>query len=97
MAELNPIIHQPVRLRIMSALISLEDDSQMDFKTLGKMLDLTDGNLGSHLETLHKAELIEVEKIFQDRKPRTLVRLTKKGNFSFGEHVAALQEIIKKV
>jgi DNA-binding MarR family transcriptional regulator len=93
MAEIDRIIHAPARLRIMSALMALQPRTQLDFGTLGKSLDLTDGNLGAHLQTLEEAGYIKVEKSFVDRKPRTHVAATTKGRARFEEHVAALRAI----
>ena len=94
MAELNSIIHQPARLRIMAALNALDRRSQIDFSALSSMLELTDGNLGAHLQTLEAAGHVKMEKKFVDRKPRTLICITRKGRNEFDEHVAALEEII---
>lgn len=55
MAALNEIIHQPARLRIMSALTTLDGGERMDFATLRDLLELTDGNLGAHLAKLEEA------------------------------------------
>jgi len=93
--EIDRIIHAPARLRIMSALMALPAKSQLDFPTLAKSLDLTDGNLGAHLQTLEEAGYIKVEKSFEDRKPRTHVSLTGKGRDRFEEHVAALRAICR--
>ena len=49
MAELNETIHQPVRLRIMAALVALEGGNEVDFSYLRDLLKVTDGNLGAHL------------------------------------------------
>jgi DNA-binding MarR family transcriptional regulator len=95
MAEIDQIIHVPARLRIMSALIALPSRTQLDFRTLGNTLNLTDGNLGAHLQTLEEACYIKVEKSFVDRKPRTHVSITTKGRARFEEHVAALREICR--
>jgi DNA-binding MarR family transcriptional regulator len=95
MSELDRIIHVPARLRIMAALAALPSGAQLDFRTLGKSLDLTDGNLGAHLQTLEEAGYIKVEKSFVDRKPRTDVSVTGKGRARFEEHVAALREICR--
>ena len=94
MAQLNPVIHQPVRLRIMASLIALEDESRIDFSTLGKLLKLTDGNLGAHLQTLEEAGYIRIQKKFVHRKPRTEIFMTVKGRYEFAEHVAALKQIL---
>ncbi|MGD1030481.1 MAG: transcriptional regulator [Opitutaceae bacterium] len=93
MPEIDRIIHVPARLRIMAALASLDQSAQLDFRTLGKSLNLTDGNLGAHLQTLEEAGYIKIEKSFVDRKPRTYVAITNKGRTRFEVHVAALREI----
>jgi DNA-binding MarR family transcriptional regulator len=93
MAAIDPIIHAPARLRIMAALTALPPSAQLDFRTLAKTLDLTDGNLGAHLQTLAEAGYIKVEKSFVDRKPRTQAAVTAKGRGRFEDHVAALREI----
>ncbi len=95
MAELDPIIHQPVRLRIMAALTSLHDGSALDFSTLGKLLKVTDGNLGAHLQTLEQAGYIKVGKSFVQRKPRTHAAATYQGRARFQAHVEALQDILR--
>jgi DNA-binding MarR family transcriptional regulator len=95
MAELNETIHQPVRLRIMAALVTLEAGSEVDFTYLRGLLDVTDGNLGAHLRKLEEAGYIAVNKAFVDRKPRTFVSATDEGRKVFREHVAALEAILK--
>jgi len=92
--ELNELIHQSARLRIMSALAALENDAQVDFTYLKKLLDLTDGNLGTHLLKLEEAGYLTQEKTFVDRKPRTYIRITPAGREAFGRHVAALKELL---
>jgi DNA-binding MarR family transcriptional regulator len=94
MAELNSTIHQPARLQIMASLAALEAGGQMDFTSLGKLLKLTDGNLGAHLQTLEAAGYAKIEKKFVERKPCTLISLTRKGRYEFEEHVAALKQIL---
>ena len=95
MAELNETIHQPVRLRIMAALVTLEAGSEVDFIYLRDLLEVTDGNLGAHLRKLEEAGYIAVHKTFVERKPRTFVAATAAGRLVFQEHVAALQSILK--
>jgi len=95
MAELNETIHQPVRLRIMAALMTLEAGSEVDFATLRTLLQVTDGNLGAHLRKLEEAGYIAVNKTFVERKPRTFVAVTTEGRKVFQEHVSALESILK--
>ena len=96
MTELNEIIHQPVRLRIMAALVTLQPQGEVDFTYLRDLLDVTDGNLGAHLRKLEEAGYIAVNKVFVERKPRTFVSITAEGRRVFQEHVAALESILKR-
>jgi DNA-binding MarR family transcriptional regulator len=95
MTNLNETIHQPVRLRIMAALVTLEAGSEVDFTYLRGLLEVTDGNLGAHLRKLEEAGYIAVNKTFVERKPRTFVTATAAGRKVFQEHVAALRSILK--
>jgi DNA-binding MarR family transcriptional regulator len=95
MADIDAIIHQPVRLRIMAALTALRADEQVDFGYLRKLLQLTDGNLGAHLVKLENAGYVNIEKTFIGRKPRTFICATGKGGDAFEQHVKALREIIE--
>ncbi len=97
MAELNETIHQPVRLRIMAALVTLEPTVEVDFSYLRGLLNVTDGNLGAHLRKLEEAGYIAVNKVFVERKPRTFIATTAAGRRVFEEHVAALESILKKI
>jgi len=95
MAGFNDIIHQPSRLQIMAALVSLRSSEKADFAYLKKLLDLTDGNLGAHLTRLEEAGYIKIEKTFIARKPRTFINITGKGRDAFTEHIGTLKEIIE--
>jgi DNA-binding MarR family transcriptional regulator len=95
MAKLDPLISQPVRLQIMASLMSLDPEETVDFTYLKNLLNLTDGNLGAHLNKLEEAVYIRTEKTFVGKKPKTYVSLTGKGRDAFAEHVAALEEIVK--
>ena len=95
MAELNETIHQPVRLRIMAALVTLELTDEVDFTYLRDLLEVTDGNLGAHLRKLEDAGYISVNKVFVERKPHTYVSATPEGRRVFQEHVMALESILK--
>jgi len=95
MAELNETIHQPVRLRIMAVLVTLDSGDEVDFTYLRDLLDVTDGNLGAHLRKLEEAGYIAVNKTFVERKPRTYVSASAEGRKVFKDHVAALETILK--
>lgn len=94
MAELDDIIHQPLRLRIMAALNALPAGDGLEFSKLKGLTGATDGNLGAHIETLSKAGYVAVDKAFVARKPRTTVSATVAGRGAFARHVAYLKEII---
>ena len=94
MAELDDIIHQPLRLRIMAALNALPLGTGLEFARLKKLTGATDGNLGAHIETLAKAGYVGVEKAFVGKKPQSTVTATAVGRRAFARHVATLQEII---
>ena len=94
MTGLNEIIHQPVRLRIMAALVTLKKDDAVDFTYLRDLLEVTDGNLGAHLRKLEEAGYIAINKEFVDRKPRSFISATPKGREVFQEHVNALEAIL---
>jgi len=95
MAELNALIHQAVRLRIMAALVALAPADDVDFTYLRDLLEVTDGNLGAHLRRLEEAGYIAIDKVFEHRKPRTYVSASPEGRQAFEEHVAALESILK--
>src|SRR5215831_3304306 len=94
MAELDDVIHQPLRLRIMAALNALPGATGLEFARLKKLTGATDGNLGAHIETLAKAGYVTVDKAFVGKKPQTTVTATVAGRAAFARHVATLQEII---
>ena len=88
---LDPIIHSPVRLAILSILISVES---ADFKYLKKTIGVTDGNLSTHLSKLEGAGLILVEKSFRGKKPHTTFSITPEGKERFAKYVKNLEKII---
>jgi DNA-binding MarR family transcriptional regulator len=96
MAKLDETIHQPIRLRIMAALVALEAGNEVEFTYLRDLLEVTDGNLGAHLRKLEEAGYISVNKAFVERKPHTYISATDEGCRAFQDHVAALEEILKR-
>jgi DNA-binding MarR family transcriptional regulator len=95
MPELDEIIHQPIRLRLMAALVAIKSGESAEFTLLRDMLGVTDGNLGAHLHRLEDAGYIDLTKKFVDRKPHTFVAATALGRTVFRSQVAALEEIIR--
>jgi len=94
MAELDDIIHQPLRLKIMAALNALPQPAGLEFSRLKKLTGATEGNLGAHIKTLSKAGYASLEKAFVGKKPQTTLTATATGRGAFARHVATLQEII---
>ena len=94
MSELNPLIHQPTRLRIMAALMSLDKGDKAGFTFLRDLLELTDGNLSVHLQRLEDAEYVTIEKMFVRRRPKTWIWATPAGRAAFSAHLDALEAIV---
>ena len=67
-----------------------------DFKTVKELLEVTDGNLASHLKALEKVDYINIEKSFIDRKPNTKYSTTLLGKKEFKNHIKALERLINK-
>lgn len=89
---LNKAFENRVRLGIMSALLVNE---YLDFNSLKELLDVTDGNLASHLKALEKEEYVLVNKSFIDRKPNTRYSVTAVGTKAFKAHIDALENLLK--
>ena len=95
MSGANEIIHQSVRLKIMAVLNALRPQREaIEFTRLKALVGATDGNLGSHIDTLVKAGYVAVDKRFENRKPQTRVSMTVAGRRAFAEHVAYLREML---
>ncbi len=91
-AQLNKVFDSRIRIGIMSALMVEPDHSFNDLKAL---LDVTDGNLASHLKTLEDNGFVKVSKGFIGRKTNTVYSITKAGEKAFKAHLDALEQIIK--
>jgi DNA-binding MarR family transcriptional regulator len=68
----------------------------VEFGTMKEMLDITDGNLASHISALEKMEYVEIKKQFIGKKPNTTYAVTKAGKKAFNEHLDALEQLLKK-
>ncbi|RZL32089.1 MULTISPECIES: transcriptional regulator [Pedobacter] len=93
-ADLNKIFDSRIRLGVMSMLIV---NDEISFNDLKQMLELTDGNLASHLNTLEQAEFIKVHKGFIGRKTSTTYTITNLGKQAFKAHLDALEKMINKL
>jgi DNA-binding MarR family transcriptional regulator len=92
--HLDDTVHQRVRLGILAVL---SEARRADFAHLRDALELTDGNLSRHIAVLENAGLVEVEKGFEGKRPRTWVAATKAGRKALREEIAALQSLISRV
>ena len=90
--KIDGVIHQKVRLSIVSSLAGVES---LEFTELKALLGLTDGNLSTHSRVLEKSGYLEIEKHFKGRKPLTVFRLTRKGRSAFKRYVGFLEGILK--
>jgi DNA-binding MarR family transcriptional regulator len=93
----DEVIHQSTRLRIVATLNALGSREMLEFGQLKSMLDMTDGNLATHLAALEKAEYVEITKDFVGKKPRTRVALTARGRKALRNHVNFLRSILEGV
>ena len=89
--NLNKVFESRVRLGIMSILMVNE---WVEFKSLKELLKVTDGNLASHLSALEKKLLIDVNKEFVGKKPRTTYNATAQGKDLFVKHLEGLEALI---
>ena len=90
--NLNKIFDSRIRLGIMSALVV---NTEINFNDLKELIDVTDGNLASHLKTLEENGFIKVQKGFIGRKTNTTYTITKAGEKAFKQHLEALEQMIK--
>jgi len=90
--NLNKVFDSRIRLGIMSALLVNEE---INFNDLKELLQVTDGNLASHLANLEENGYIKIRKGFIGRKTNTTYSITKTGDKAFKEHLNGLENIIR--
>jgi len=90
--KISKVFESRIRLGIMSILLVNES---ADFNSLKEDLEITDGNLASHLKALENEDMISVSKKFIGRKPNTSFSCTNKGRKEFMIHLDALEKLIK--
>ena len=90
--DIHKAFESRIRLGIMAALAV---NDKLDFNALKEYLDLTDGNLASHIKALEKEKFIGVVKAFIGRKPNTKYYMTKAGKKAFDDHLKALEKLIR--
>jgi DNA-binding MarR family transcriptional regulator len=93
--EIDPLIHVPARLRIMATLASLPDGDSLSFTRLQDMIELSAGNLITHLRKLEDASYVETEKSGNGAASRTQVVLTEHGRAALDDYTASLRRLIE--
>ena len=92
--NLNKIFDSRIRLGIMSALMV---NAEVNFNELKELLNITDGNLASHLKTLEESGYVKIQKGFIGRKTNPTYSVTKAGEKAFKTHLTALEKMIGSV
>lgn len=88
--EIDRVIHEPARFRIMAQLYVIES---ADFLFLMRQTGLTHGNLSAHLSKLEASGYIEIEKDFVGKKPHTMLHLTDQGRSAFKEYTQKMKQL----
>ncbi|MCE2824590.1 MAG: transcriptional regulator [Sediminibacterium sp.] len=89
---LNKAFESRIRLGIMSILMV---NDQVEFTMLKELLQITDGNIASHISGLEKLGYVSVTKQFVGKKPNTSYAVTKAGKDAFAKHIQALEQLIQ--
>jgi DNA-binding transcriptional ArsR family regulator len=92
MSDLDRVIHEPARLRIVALLFGAKE---ADFLFLQRETGLTKGNLSSHLMRLEEAGYVQIEKTFRGKTPLTLARLTSDGRTAFQRYRKSMNGLLK--
>ena len=88
----DTVLHQPIRSKLIATLLNNEE---MPFKALKEELQLTDGNLSSHLKKLEEVKYIHIEKFFEGKRPKTVVKISSTGRDAFKAYIKQLKQFIK--
>jgi len=91
--QLDKVLEHRIRLQIMSALVT---NDAFEFNTLKELLNVTDGNLASHIKALEREKYLTISKSFIEKKPNTRYKITERGRTAFRKHLDALEAVIKQ-
>lgn len=89
----DPLLHQAIRSKLMSLLIA---NDELPFKALKELLEVTDGNLSSHLSKLEKEHYVSIEKTFEGKRPKTVVKIAPAGKRAFEDYIETLKQFIEE-
>lgn len=92
LGDLNKAFENKIRLGIMSALLV---NDYLNFNSLKDLLDVTDGNLATHLKSLEKSKYVTFKKEFLGRKPNTKYSATEEGRAAFTKHIKAIEKLLR--
>jgi DNA-binding MarR family transcriptional regulator len=90
---LDRVIHEKARLSVLTSLVA--HPKGLVFGDLRQMCGLTDGNLSRHLQVLHEAGLVGIEKGYDHNRPQTLLRITPEGRRRYLEYLAVLEQVVR--
>jgi DNA-binding HxlR family transcriptional regulator len=90
---LDRIIHERARLSVLTSLVS--HPRGLAFPDLKRLCGLTDGNLSRHLAVLQEADLVSLEKGYDQNRPQTLCRLTPSGRTRFLDYLGVLEQVVR--
>ncbi|WP_380164535.1 transcriptional regulator [Jannaschia sp. R86511] len=93
--ELDPVIHAQARLRLTTTLAALPPGDRIAFPRVQQLLDMTAGNLATHLRKLEDAGYVEVTKAHRGRSPVTYLALTRTGRHAYEDYLAALRALLE--
>ena len=91
--EIDRVIHEKGRLAIMSMLAA---SAELSFTELREALEMTDGNLTTHIRTLQEAGYVSVTKSFQNKRPLTTCAMTPQGKKAFANYINLLERIVQQ-
>jgi DNA-binding MarR family transcriptional regulator len=91
LADIDPIIHAPARLMVLTYLYVVDS---VDYVFLMRLTGLTWGNLSTHLTKLEEAGYVAIEKEFQGKKPHSMIHLTDQGRDAFREYKTSMQQVL---
>jgi DNA-binding MarR family transcriptional regulator len=94
LADIDPIIHAPARLMVLTYLYVVES---VDYVFLMRQTGLTWGNLSTHLSKLEEAGYVAIEKEFRGKKPHSMVHLTDRGRDAFRAYKTSLQQVLNEL
>jgi DNA-binding HxlR family transcriptional regulator len=90
---LDRVIHEKARLGVLTSLVA--HPKGLAFGDLKQLCGLTDGNLSRHLQVLHEAGLVAIEKGYEANRPHTVCRLTASGRLRFLDYLTVLEQIVR--